>query len=49
VVDDSLVPVDGAIRVRRPEVDPGLLERWSADERTSAVELDRLSAAEALQ
>jgi o-succinylbenzoate synthase len=48
VVADSLLPVDGAIRVRHPEVNPDELERWRADEHTAAQELDRLSAAEAL-
>lgn len=28
VVEDSLLPVDGAIRVRRPEVSPELARRW---------------------
>ncbi|MGN6688498.1 MAG: o-succinylbenzoate synthase [Actinomycetales bacterium] len=32
VVDDSLVPVDGAIAVRRPQPSPVLLERWAAGE-----------------
>jgi o-succinylbenzoate synthase len=31
VVADPLVAVDGAIPVRRPEPDPGLLRRWSSD------------------
>jgi o-succinylbenzoate synthase len=48
VVDDSLVPVEGALRVRRPGVDPDLLEKWRADEHVAAEELERLSAAEAL-
>jgi O-succinylbenzoate synthase len=31
VVDDSLLPVDGRLSVRRPEPAGALLERWSAD------------------
>lgn len=30
VVDSSLLPVDGHLEVRRPDVDPELLDRWSA-------------------
>jgi o-succinylbenzoate synthase len=48
VTTESLGPVDGAIRVRRPGVNPALLERWRADELTSERELERLEAAEAL-
>jgi O-succinylbenzoate synthase len=31
VVEESLLPVDGMLPVRRPEVAPDLLERWAAD------------------
>lgn len=48
VTAESLVPVDGVIRMRRPEPDPDLLERWRADKDTSARALARLRAAEAL-
>ncbi len=48
VTAESLLPVDGAIPVRRPEPEADLLERWRADEDTSARELARLRAAEAL-
>lgn len=30
VVGDSLLPVDGMLPVTRPDVDPGLLDRWAA-------------------
>lgn len=48
VAAESLLPVDGAIRLRRAEPDAGLLARWEADEDTSALELARLQATEAL-
>ena len=48
VTTESLVAVDGAIPVRRPGVNPALLERWRADESTSVSELQRLEAAEAI-
>jgi O-succinylbenzoate synthase len=47
VVAEPLLPVDGAIPVRRPGVDSKLVERWAADEPTSARELARLRGAEA--
>jgi o-succinylbenzoate synthase len=46
VVAEPLLPVDGAIAVRRPSVDTQLVDRWAADEPTSARELARLRAAE---
>jgi o-succinylbenzoate synthase len=48
VTTDSLLPVDGAIPVRRPGVNPDLLERWRADEPSSERELARLKSAEVL-
>ena len=48
VTTEPLLPVDGAIPVRRAEIDPALLERWRPDEETVARELERLHAAEAL-
>ena len=36
LVADSLVPVDGAVAVRRPEVDPALLERYAGRDFTRA-------------
>jgi o-succinylbenzoate synthase len=48
VTKESLLPVDGAIPVRRADVDPVLLERWRAHENTSERELERLRATEAL-
>jgi O-succinylbenzoate synthase len=48
VTTEPLVAVDGAIRVRRPGVNPALLERWRADDPTSGRVLARLDAAEAL-
>jgi len=47
VTAGSLLPVEGAIRVRRSEPDADLLERWRADEVTSGRELARLRATEA--
>lgn len=47
VATESLLPIDGAIPVRRPEVDAALLEQWRADEDIAARELARLRAAEA--
>ena len=48
VVTDSLLPVEGRIAVRRPDVDGDRLEHHRADEAIAARELDRLAAAEAL-
>ena len=48
VATESLLPVDGAVSVGRPEPDPQLLEQWRADVTTSERELTRLHAAEAL-
>ena len=48
VTNESLLPIDGTIPVRRADVDPALLERWRADEKTSERELARLRATEAL-
>ena len=48
VTNESLLPIDGAIPVRRADVDPALLERWRADEKTSERELARLRTTEAL-
>jgi len=48
VVTDSLLPVEGRIAVRRPDVDRDRLEHYRADEAIAARELDRLAAAEAL-
>ncbi|HYN99110.1 MAG TPA: O-succinylbenzoate synthase, partial [Actinomycetota bacterium] len=36
LVADSLVPVDGAVAVRRPEVDPALLARYAGPDFTEA-------------
>jgi O-succinylbenzoate synthase len=46
VVAAPLLPVDGAIAVRRPSVDTQLVDRWAADEPTRARALARLRAAE---
>ncbi|MGH2792590.1 MAG: o-succinylbenzoate synthase [Actinomycetota bacterium] len=46
VVAEPLLPVDGVIAVRRPSVDSKLIEKWAADEPTTARELARLRAAE---
>jgi O-succinylbenzoate synthase len=48
VVAESLLPVEGRIAVRRPQVDRDRLELYRADEATAARQLDRLAAAEAL-
>jgi O-succinylbenzoate synthase len=48
VTTESLLPVDGAIPVRRPGVNTALLERWRSDESTSVRELERLEDAKAL-
>ncbi|MGI8940326.1 MAG: o-succinylbenzoate synthase [Actinomycetota bacterium] len=48
VVADPLLPVEGRVAVRRPDVDRDRLELFRADEATAARELDRLAAAEAL-
>ena len=45
VVAEPLLPVDGAIAVRRPSVDSKLVDRWAADETTTERELARLRAA----
>jgi o-succinylbenzoate synthase len=46
---DPLIPSGGRLKVRRPEPDPALLERWRPDRDTSAAMLRRLrSAAEVL-
>jgi o-succinylbenzoate synthase len=45
VTRDSLVAVDGRIRVRRPEPDLDLLERWIPDRETIGDMLRRLRAA----
>ena len=42
VVDEPLLPVDGAIPVRRVVPSPALLDRWSADEERTAWWTDRL-------
>ena len=48
VVAEPLLPVEGRVAVRRPDVDRDRLELFRADEATAARELDRLAAAEAL-
>ncbi|CAN5706027.1 o-succinylbenzoate synthase [soil metagenome] len=48
VTAESLLPVDGAIRVRRSEPDADLLQRWRADDDTTERAIARLRAAEAL-
>lgn len=49
VVVDSMLPIGGELAVRRPEPDPGLLERFAADRHTASELLRRLrSAAEVL-
>lgn len=45
IVDDPLVPEDGWIRVRRPQPDPDLLERYKADRDTSSRLMRRLRQA----
>ena len=45
VVVDSLLPVAGEMKLRRPEPDPALLERFAADRDTSAELLRRLRRA----
>lgn len=40
-----LVPLDGMLQVRRPEPDPGLLERWRPDRDRGAEMLRKLRAA----
>jgi O-succinylbenzoate synthase len=47
VVADPLLPVDGALAVRRPTVDPALTERWAADAATASAWGARLAAAAA--
>lgn len=46
VVAEPLLPLEGEIAVRRPSVDARLIDRWAADEPTTARELARLKAAE---
>lgn len=46
VVTDPLVPVDGALAVRRPEPDPALLHHWAAADDVAAAMLERLGAAD---
>jgi len=48
VATESLLPVDGAIPIGRPEPNPALLERWQADDTTSERELARLRTTEVL-
>lgn len=48
ITSDPLVAVAGSIRVRRPEPDPDLVERWSSDPRTANEMTRRLHAAAAL-
>ena len=48
VTNESLLPIDGSIPVRRADVDPALLEQWRADQKTTERELERLRATEAL-
>ncbi len=45
VVADPLVPIDGAIAVRRPEPSPSLLDTWAPEPGLGAELLDRLAAA----
>lgn len=49
LVVDELVPVDGALRVRRPEPDPALLEAASPDPEEAGALLDRLAGAAAAE
>lgn len=42
---DPLIPSDGVLEVRRPEPDPGLLERWRPGRDVAAEMLRRLRAA----
>lgn len=42
---EPLVPADGTLAVRRPEPDPGLLERWRPDRDRGAEMLRKLRAA----
>ncbi|MEG9227154.1 o-succinylbenzoate synthase [Aeromicrobium sp. Sec7.5] len=48
VVADVLAPVDGMLAMRRPPIDPELLEGVRADEERTAWWLDRLARVEAL-
>ena len=48
VVADPLLPVDGAIPVARPDVDPARLDAVTADAETTARWLDRVAAVRAL-
>jgi O-succinylbenzoate synthase len=43
VTDDSLLPVDGMLSVRRPPVSSDLLQRWSATHDRAAHWEDRLA------
>ena len=47
VVTDPLVPVDGAIAVRRPQPDPALLDTWAPGPEEGVALLERLAAADA--
>jgi O-succinylbenzoate synthase len=46
VTRDPLVPVDGALTVRRPEPDPALLDTWAPGPEVAAEVLERLAAAD---
>lgn len=46
VVRDPLVPVDGALEVRRPEPDAALVDTWAATPEVAGAMLDRMAAAE---
>jgi O-succinylbenzoate synthase len=48
VVADPLLPVDGAIPVRRPAPDPALLDRWALRGPEAGRVLDRIAAADRL-
>jgi O-succinylbenzoate synthase len=45
VTASPLVPVGGFVEVRRPEPDPGLLDRWQADRATELRLMRRLREA----
>ena len=47
VVTDPLVPIDGALPVRRPEPDPALLDTWAPAPEEGVALLERLAAADA--
>ena len=48
MVADVLAPVDGMLTVRRPAVDPELVEGVRADDERTAWWLDRIARVEAL-